>query len=114
MMRLPLIMVTHFAMLLQLQKRINMPIHVAVPQCCQVQWHHQDDASTDATTADVLPAQSRRKAEQEKCRLEELKEECEERRLEQQQHHQTMLMMMMAMRGGDLSKVNFKNDNQSD
>jgi hypothetical protein len=54
------------------------------------------------------------KAEREKRQLEELKEEREERYLERQQQQQTMMMLMMAMRRGDVSKVNLKNDNQSD
>jgi hypothetical protein len=53
------------------------------------------------------------KAEREKCQLEELKEEHEERCLEWQIHQQTMMMMFMAMCGGDVSNINLKNDNQS-
>jgi hypothetical protein len=53
------------------------------------------------------------KAEREKRQLEELKEEREERRLERQQQQQTMMMLMVAMRGGDVSKFNWKDDNES-
>jgi hypothetical protein len=50
------------------------------------------------------------KAEQEKHRLEELKEDHKEHCLE----HQAMMMMFMAMRGADGSNINLKNDSKSD